>query len=412
MNLNKIREDFPILSLTLPNGKKLVYLDNAATTQKPVQVVRKVFEVYRESYANIHRSGHYLAQRASRIFEEVREKASKFINASDPNEVIFVWNTTHGINLVAIPLLELSKKKGKKEVLISTMEHHSNMLPWRRAASLLGLDVKYIPVNADGTLNYDSLEQLISKNTAVVALTHASNVTGVVNDVKRVAKLAHENEAFIVVDGAQYAPHAKVDVKEIDADFYVFSGHKMLAPEGTGVLYGRIDILKQLNPLITGGGTIKDVTLDDVVYLEPPHRYEAGTPNIAGVAGLGEAIDYLKTVGLDNILNHEKILLGKALKRSAELEKIIVYGPKTIDKRLGIFSFNFRGLNPHIAGQILNEDYGIAVRTGLHCAHPYHYALGANEGTVRASFYLYNTIEEIDYLMDSLVNLERTILKT
>jgi cysteine desulfurase/selenocysteine lyase len=323
-----------------------------------------------------------------------------------------VWNTTHGINLIAIPLLELSKKKGKKEVLISTMEHHSNMLPWRRAASILGLDVKYIPVNADGTLNYDSLEQLISKNTAVVALTHASNVTGVVNDVKRVARLAHENEAFIVVDGAQYAPHARVDVKEIDADFYVFSGHKMLAPEGTGVLYGRKEILKQLNPLITGGGTIKDVTLDDVVYLEPPHRYEAGTPNIAGVAGLGEAIDYLERVGLDNILNHEKILLGKALKRSAELEKIIVYGPKTIDKRLGIFSFNFRGLNPHIIGQILNEDYGIAVRTGLHCAHPYHYALGANEGTVRASFYLYNTIEEIDYLMDSLVNMERTILKT
>lgn len=411
MDISKIREDFPILSLILPNGKRLVYLDNAATTQKPVQVVRRIFEVYRESYANIHRSGHYLAQKASRIFEEVREKVAKFINAKDPNEIIFVWNTTHGINLLAIPLLEFSKKRGKNEVVISVMEHHSNMLPWRRAASLLGLTVKYIPVNQDGTLNYDSLEHLITKNTAVIAITHASNVTGVVNDIKKVARLAHENESLIVVDGAQYAPHAKVDIRDLDVDFYVFSGHKMLAPEGTGVLFGKKEILQQLSPIITGGGTIKDVTLNDVVYLEPPHRFEAGTPNIAGIAGLGEAIDYLEKIGLNNVLSYEKILLGKALKRLNELEKIIIYGPKNIEKRLGIFTFNLEGLNPHITGQILNEDYGIAVRTGLHCAHPYHYALGAHEGTVRASFYIYNTIEEIDYLMDSLLSIEKTMLK-
>jgi len=411
MNVQKIREDFPILSLVLPNGKKLVYLDNAATTQKPVQVVKRVFEVYRESYANIHRSGHYLAQKASYIYEGVREKVARFINASGPEEIVFVWNTTSGINLIAIPLLELSKKNGKNEVVISVMEHHSNMLPWRRAASLFGFKVKYIPINPDGTLNYESMEQIITKNTGVVAVTHASNVTGVINDIKKIAKIAHENDSIIVVDGAQFAPHGKVDVKELEVDFYVFSGHKMLAPEGTGVLFGRRELLESLDPLITGGGTIRDVTLDKTIYLESPHKFEAGTPNIAGIAGLGEAISYLEKIGLDNILNHERILLGKALKRSEELDEIIVYGTKNIENRLGIFSFNFRGLNPHIVGQILNEDYGIAVRTGLHCAHPYHYALGAPDGTVRASFYLYNTMEEIDYLLDSLIDIEKKILK-
>lgn len=410
MEIHRIREDFPILSTVTPSGRRLVYLDNAATTQKPVQVVKRVLEIYRDSYANIHRSGHYLAQRASRVFEETRETVARFINAKEPGEIIFVWNATHGINLLSLPLLEMLKKEGKEEVLISVMEHHSNMLPWRRASSLLGMRVKYIPVKSDGTLDYEELDGLLSEKTGVVAVTHASNVTGVVNDVKRIAKIAHEYGAYVVVDGAQYAPHAKVDVRGLGADFYVFSGHKMLAPEGTGALYGKMEILEKLEPFITGGGTIKDVTLDDVVYLEPPHRFEAGTPNIAGIAGLGEAIRYLERIGLDNVLSHERMLLAKALKRSEELSNVIVYGPKRIDNRLGIFTFNEKGLNPHIVGQILNEDYGVAVRTGLHCAHPYHHALGATEGTVRASFYIYNTMEEIDYLIDSLIDIERRIL--
>lgn len=409
MDIEKIRENFPILSIVLPNGKRIVYLDNAATTHKPVNVVKRIFEVYRESYSNIHRSGHYLARKASLIFEESRELVAKFISANDISEIIFTWNTTHSINLLAIPLVELVKKKGKKEILISEMEHHSNMLPWRRAASLLGLSIKYIPVRKDGTLDYDAFENIINDDVGIIAITHASNVTGVINDIKRVVKRAREHDAYVVVDGAQYAPHSKVNVKELDVDFYAFSGHKMLAPEGTGVLYGKHEILEQLNPIITGGGTIKDVTLEDVKYLNSPHKFEAGTPNIAGIAGLGEAIRYLEKIGLDNVLNHEKILLGRALKRSEEITKIITYGPNRIDDRLGIFSFNIEGINPHIIGQVLNEDYGIAVRTGLHCAHPYHYAIGAREGSVRASFYLYNTIDEIDYLFDSLLSFEKKL---
>jgi len=411
VDVRKIREDFPILSTVLPNGKRLVYLDNAATTHKPVQVVRRVLEVYRESYANIHRSGHYLAKKASQIFENAREKAAKFLNAKYSEEIVFVWNSTHGVNLVALPLLELCRKSGKSSVLITVMEHHSNMLPWRRAASLLGLEVSYVPVKRDGTLDYESLANMVNERTCVIAATHASNVTGVVNDLRLIAKLAKEYGAYVFADGAQYAPHGEVNVRDLGVDFYVLSGHKMLAPEGTGILYGRAELLAELTPFITGGGTIVDVTLDEVRYLPPPHRFEAGTPNIAGIAGLEEAIEYLRRVGMSNIRQHEENLLRRALKRAEELEHTVFYGPASHSGRVGVVPFNVGNLNPHVVGEILNEDYGIAVRTGLHCAHPYHYALGANEGTVRASFYLYNTEEEVDYLFDSLIEVEKKFLQ-
>ena len=395
----RIREDFPVLKRRI-RGRPLIYFDNAATTLKPKQVVAAIAKYYLFYSANVHRGFHTLSQEASEEFERAHEVIAKFIGANSWEEVVLTYNSTEALNLIAYTwgLRNVGKDD---EIIITVMEHHSNMLPWRNLARLVGAKVKYVDIKDDGTLNYEQLEKLISKRTKVVAVTMMSNVLGTINDVKRIAKLAHEVGAVVVADGAQAVPHMPVNVKNLDIDFLAFSGHKMLGPTGTGILWGRKELLEKLEPFKSGGDTIKDVTLDGVVWHDLPWRFEAGTPHIAGMIGLAAAAEYLMRLGMENVRKHEKELVGYALKRLKELgDEVEVYGPKDPSIRGGVITFNVKGLHHHIVGKALDM-FGIAVRTGMHCAHPLHYRLGL-KGTVRASFYIYNVKEEIDELIHAL----------
>ena len=400
LNPYKVREDFPILKRTI-NGKLLIYLDNAATTQKPVQVVEAIRSFYYNSYANIHRGLHTLSQEASQMYEDAHEVLAKFINAYSWEEVIFTNNTTEGINLVAYSWGLENLEEGD-EIILTVMDHHSNMLPWRKIAQLKGCKVKYIDVTDDGYLNYEHYEQLISEKTKVVCFPVMSNVLGTINDVERIVKLAHEVGAVVVADGAQSVPHLPTNVREMEVDFLAFSGHKMLGPTGTGVLWGRKDLLEEMGTFKVGGDTIKDVTLEEVEWHDLPWRFEAGTPNIAGGVGLAEAAKYLMSIGMENVRQHEKLLLKHTFKLfEEELSDVVeVYGPRSIEHRGGVVAFNVKGMHHHTVGKMLDA-YGIAVRTGMHCAHPLHYRLGL-KGTVRASYYIYNTPEEIEELVHAL----------
>ena len=398
----EIRKDFPILENTYINGRKLVYLDNAATTHKPKQVVEAIREFYYSSYSNVHRGHHYLSEESSRVYEEAHEKFAKFVNARSWDEIVFAFNATTAINYIAPSLAEKVAREGKRKIVLTVMEHHGNMLPWRRVARAFNLSVEYAPVKDSGELDLEKMLELIDEQTGIVAIVHASNVTGIINNVREVARHAHKYDAYVVVDGAQSVPHLKIDVRELEADILAFSGHKMLAPEGTGGFYGRRDLLEELEPWVVGGGIVKSVTLDKVDYDDLPWKFEPGTPDIAGSAGLIRAIEYLEKIGVENIHLHERRLLEALRKRLSDAEWLVTYGRIDPERQTGIFCFNVKGLNPHIVGRVLNDFYGIAVRTGLHCAHPYHIALGAPEGTVRASFYIYNTLEEIEYFIESV----------
>ncbi len=394
-----IRKDFPILERKI-HGRPLVYFDNAATTHKPRQVVEKIVEFYYKYNANVHRGFHTLSQEASEMYEEAHEVIAKFINAYSWDEVVFCNNTTDGMNLLAYAWGLKHLREGD-EIILTVMDHHSNMLPWRNVAKLTGARIKYIDITDDGVLRYEEFEEKISEKTRVVAFPGMSNVLGTINDIRRIARIAHSVDAIVVVDGAQSVPHTPTNVRELEIDFLAFSGHKMLGPTGTGVLWGRRDLLEEMMPFKVGGDTIKDVTLEDVVWHDLPWRFEAGTPNIAGGIGLAEAAKYLMRIGMENVRQHEKELVEYTFKRLEELsDEVEVYGPRNPEIRGGVIAFNIKGLNHHVVGKTLDL-FGIAVRTGMHCAHPLHYRMGLT-GTVRASYYIYNTKEEIDYFIEAL----------
>jgi len=406
---HKIREDFPILKRKV-NNHPLIYFDNAATSQKPRQVIEAERDFYEKHNANVHRAVHTLSQEASQLYEDAHEEVAKFINANGMDEVIFVRGTTEAINLVAYGwgLHNLGKND---EVVLSLMEHHSNIVPWEILSKIKGFDITYVEVNDDGTLDYEDFESKISRKTRIVCLSHVSNVTGIVNDVKRIVKVAHEHGALALFDGAQSVPHLPVNVKELGVDFLAFSGHKMLGPTGIGCLYGRRDVLEKTEPFEGGGEMIREVSFDPkkrrcrISWNELPWKFEAGTPNIAGGVGLMAAVRYLKRLGMENVKAHECMMTGYAMKRLKECGNVEVYGPKDPSVKCGIVPFGVEGLSSHDVALFL-DSYGIMVRSGYHCAQPLHQMLELSS-SARASFYLYNTTEEIDRFVDVLKEIEK-----
>jgi cysteine desulfurase/selenocysteine lyase len=404
-----IRQDFPILKRQI-NNNPLIYFDNAATTQKPRQVIDATSDFYANHNANVHRAVHTLSLEATDYYEKAREKIAKFINAKDPSEVVFVRGTTEAINLVAYSW-GLSNLGKDHEVLVSLMEHHSNIVPWEITAKLKGFTIKYTRVNADGTLDYDDFERKFSRKTKIACLSHVSNVTGIINDVKRIAHAAHDNGALMLVDGAQSAPHLPVDVQELDVDFLAFSGHKMLGPTGIGVLYGKKELLEKMQPFQGGGEMIKEVAISQgegcsIILNDPPWKFEAGTPNICGAVGLAEAVKYLEAIGMDEVLNHEKSLNKYAVERMQECSKVTIYGSSNLSKKCGIIPFGVKGLSSHDVALIC-DNYGIMIRSGYHCAQPLHQQVLKIQSSDRASFYVYNTKDEIDRFMEVLKEIEQ-----
>jgi cysteine desulfurase/selenocysteine lyase len=405
----KIREDFPILKRKI-NGNQLIYFDNAATSQKPKQVIKAIENFYENHNANVHRAVHTLSQEASELYESAHEEVASFINARGMEETIFVRGTTEAINLVAYAWGLRTLEKGD-EVIVSLMEHHSNIVPWEILAKIKRFNIKYADVNLDGTLDYKSFQNIISGKTKMVCISHVSNVTGVVNDVEKIAKLAHESGALVLVDGAQSVPHLPVDVKKLGVDFFAFSGHKMLGPTGIGVLYGRREILEKMAPFEGGGEMIKEVEFDprlrrcSIAWNDLPWKFEAGTPHIAGGVGLMEAVKYLRGIGMKDVEAHEKSLTEYAMTRMPESsKKIRIYGPKDASVKCGIIPFGIDGLSSHDIALFL-DNYGIMVRSGFHCAQPLHKVFKLNS-SARASFYIYNTREEIDKFADVLKEIE------
>ncbi|GAC91911.1 cysteine desulfurase [Anoxybacillus flavithermus NBRC 109594] len=395
MNVKELRQLFPILDQQV-NGKPLVYLDSAATSQKPLPVIEAIDNYYRQYNSNVHRGVHTLGTKATDAYEGAREKVRRFIGAASTEEIIFTRGTTTAINLVAASYGRANVREGD-EIVITYMEHHSNIIPWQQVAKQTGATLKYIPLQPDGTIRLEDVEQTVTPNTKIVAVMHVSNVLGTINPVKEIAQIAHKNGAVVVVDGAQSTPHMKVDVQDIDCDFYAFSGHKMCGPTGIGVLYGKKRLLEQMEPVEFGGEMIDFVGLYESTWKELPWKFEGGTPIIAGAIGLGAAIDFLEQVGLDHIAEHEHRLAQYALEQLATIDGLTIYGPKA---RAGLVTFNIDGVHPHDVATVLDAE-GIAVRAGHHCAQPLMKWLNVT-ATARASFYLYNTEEEVDALVSAL----------
>jgi cysteine desulfurase/selenocysteine lyase len=396
LDVGRIRKDFPILSRTV-HGKPLVYLDNAATTQKPDSVIKAIESYYRTLNANIHRGVHYLSEAATESYEQVRESVKGFVNASSAREIVFVRGTTEAVNLVAGSFGQANVGQGD-EILISGLEHHSNIVPWQILCGRTGAILKVVPITDSGEIRLDEFGKLLNKRTKLVAIAHVSNSLGTVVPVKAAIAMAHERRIPVFVDGAQAVPHLKVDVRDIDADFYAFSGHKMYGPTGIGVLYGKMDLLDSMPPYQGGGDMIKSVSFEKTVYNDIPYKFEAGTPNIAGVLGLGAAIDFLGGFDMKAVGMHEETLLQYATERLSEIEGLRLIG--TAGEKAGVVSFVLGDVHPHDIGTILDRE-GIAVRTGHHCAQPVMTRFGV-PATVRASFALYNTREEIDLLVGGL----------
>lgn len=395
MNITDIREQFPILHQQV-NGHDLVYLDSAATSQKPRAVIEAVDQYYNRYNSNVHRGVHTLGTRATDGYEGAREKVRKFINAKSMTEVIFTKGTTTSLNMVALSYARANLKPGD-EVVITQMEHHANIIPWQQAVKATGATLKYIPMQEDGTLSLEDVRQTVTSHTKIVAVAHVSNVLGTINPIKEIAKIAHDNGAVIVVDGAQSTPHMKIDVQDLDCDFFALSSHKMCGPTGIGVLYGKKELLENMEPAEFGGEMIDFVGLYESTWKELPWKFEAGTPIIAGAIGLGAAIDFLEEIGLDEISRHEHKLVAYALDCFEQLDGVTVYGPK---ERAGLVTFNLDDVHPHDVATVLDAE-GIAVRAGHHCAQPLMKWLDVS-ATARASFYLYNTEEEIDKLAEAL----------
>mgnify|MGYP002518632715 CR=1 FL=1 len=398
-DIEKVREDFPILSRTV-HGKPLVYLDNAATTQKPLCVLDAMRDEYLNENANVHRGVHYLSVQATELHEQARETVRRFLNAESTSEIVFTRGTTEGLNLIASTFTEAMMKPGD-EVIVSVMEHHSNIVPWQLAARRKGIRLRVIPMSDDGILDIEAYKALFNEKTKIVSVAHVSNVLGTVNPVEDIVKIAHDHSVPCVVDGAQSAPHIKVDVRKLDCDFYVCSGHKMYGPTGIGVLYGKEEWLDRLPPYQGGGEMIDHVSFDKTTFEKPPLKFEAGTPDYIASHGLAVAIDYMERLGMDNIERHERELTTYAIERLSAIDGMHIYGPH--DKchaHDAVVSFNVGNIHHMDMGTLLDQ-LGIAVRTGHHCAQPLMDRLGVL-GTVRASFALYNTKEEIDALANGI----------
>ncbi|AEP88145.1 cysteine desulfurase SufS [Bacillus spizizenii] len=395
MNITDIREQFPILHQQV-NGHDLVYLDSAATSQKPRAVIETLDKYYNQYNSNVHRGVHTLGTRATDGYEGAREKVRKFINAKSMAEIIFTKGTTTSLNMVALSYARANLKPGD-EVVITYMEHHANIIPWQQAVKATGATLKYIPLQEDGTISLEDVRETVTSNTKIVAVSHVSNVLGTINPIKDMAKIAHDNGAVIVVDGAQSTPHMKIDVQDLDCDFFALSSHKMCGPTGIGVLYGKKALLESMEPAEFGGEMIDFVGLYESTWKELPWKFEAGTPIIAGAIGLGAAIDFLEEIGLDEISRHEHKLAAYALECFSQLDGVTVYGP---EERAGLVTFNLDDVHPHDVATVLDAE-GIAVRAGHHCAQPLMKWLDVT-ATARASFYLYNTEEEIDKLVEAL----------
>ena len=395
-DVEKIREDFPILHQEI-NGKPLVYLDNAATSQKPKSVINSIEKYYRGYNSNIHRGVHTLSENATEAYESARIKVRDFIHANSTKEIVFVRGATEAINLVA-QSFGRNTLGSDDEIIITELEHHANIVPWQLLSQQTGAKLKYVPINDNGELVESEYKKLLNEKTRIVAVGHISNALGTINPIENMINLAHEYGAKVLIDGAQATSHTSVDVKKLDCDFYVFSGHKLFGPTGIGVLYGKEDLLEKMPPYQGGGDMIKMVTMKETQYNELPHKFEAGTPNISGVIGLGVAIDYVNKIGLENIGNHEKQLLDYANQMASEITELKFIG--TAKNKTSILSFTLDGIHPHDVGTILNNE-GIAIRTGHHCAMPVmeYFQIPA---TSRASFSFYNTHAEVDVLIEGI----------
>ncbi len=398
LNTEKIKQDFPIFNQKI-NDETLVYLDNAATSQIPKFVEEKVRDFNEKERANVHRGVHALGLRATNQYESSRQKVANFIGANNAKEVIFTSGCTDSLNLVAASFGEQNIQAGD-EILVSIMEHHSNLLPWQQLAKRKQAKLNFIEINSDGLLDIENLKSRISSKTKIVALTHVSNVLGTINPIKELTDLAHEKGAIVVVDGAQAVGHFPINVAELNVDFYAFSGHKMFAPTGIGVLYGKKDLLDKMPPYRLGGEMIANVTREGATWAEVPYKFEAGTPNIAGAIGLGAAIDYLQSLDFELIQKHEQELTSYALEKLKNVSGLTIYGPQKSNGRIGVISFNLKNIHPHDLATALDLD-GIEVRAGHHCAQPLMASLNT-ESTVRASLSIYNTKDDIDKLVSSL----------
>ncbi len=398
LNIAQIRSQFPILQRETADGVPLVYLDSTATSQKPLAVIEAMNDYYRRSNANIHRGVHTLAEEATSMYERARVKVASFINAPDPHQIIFTRNTTESINLVAYTWARANLIAGDL-VILTEMEHHSNLVPWHILQAERGIRLEFIPVTEDFTLDLDVYRMLLEQRPKLVAFTHMSNVLGTVNPAKEIIRLAHDVGAVTVLDGAQSVPHFSVNVQDLDVDFLAFSAHKMCGPTGIGTLYGKADLLNKMPPFLGGGDMIKEVKLRSFRVNTVPHKFEAGTPAIAEAVGFGAAADYLLSVGMDDVAEHEHEITEYALERLEEIPGVKLFGP-TADKKGGVAAFTLDGVHPHDVAQILDRD-GIAIRAGHHCAQPLHEKFGIPASS-RASFYLYNTKDEVDMLVNGI----------
>lgn len=395
LDVEAIRADFPALARTVRNGNPLIYLDSGATSQKPVQVLDAERSFYERHNGAAHRGTHLLGEEATDVYEGARAKVAAFIGA-DAGEVVFTKNATEAINLVAYTM----QASPGDEILITEMEHHANLVPWQQLCQRTGATLRWLSVTPEGRLDLDDLDQMITGRTKLVAVTHQSNVTGTIPPVAEIVRAAHDHGALVLADAAQSVPHQPVDVAALGVDFLAFSGHKMLGPYGIGVLFGRADLLEAMPPFLTGGSMIEVVRMEGSTFLPPPQRFEPGVPAVAEAAGLGAAIDYLTTLGMDNVAAHEESLTAHALDALREINGVRILGPDTTKDRGGAVAFEVEGVHPHDVGQVLDE-LGIAVRTGHHCAWPLHRALGVQAST-RATFYVYNNHAEVDALADGI----------
>ena len=398
INVLKIREDFPILKRRV-NGKPLVYFDNAATSQKPRVVIEAIDRYYMEYNANIHRGIHKLAEEATLAHEEAREKLAKFINANRTEEIVFVRNATEAINLIAYTWGRVNIGSGDK-IVLTIMEHHSNIVPWQELAREKNAKIEFVKIDEEGRLRLDEIREMIDDKTKLVCVTHASNVLGTINPVSEIAKVAHRHGALVLVDAAQSVPHMRVDAKEMDCDFMAFSGHKMLGPTGIGVLYGKSRHLENMPPFLCGGEMIREVHTSGATWKDLPYKYEAGTANIAGAIGLGTAVDYLNKIGMENVHEHEMEITSYALSRMDQVKGLTIYGGRDVKQKVGVISFNLGDIHAHDLASILDEE-GVAIRSGHHCAQPLMEFLDI-PAAARASFYIYNTKEEVDTLINVL----------
>ncbi|MGB4853918.1 MAG: cysteine desulfurase [Ignavibacteria bacterium] len=403
-NVLKLREQFPILNQSV-NGKPLVYLDNAATNQKPLSVINSISNYYETINSNVHRGLHTLSERATEAYEGSREKVREFINAKSTNEIVFVRGTTEGVNLVASTFGKVNVKEGD-EIIVTEMEHHSNLVPWQNLCREKNAVLKYIPVNDEGELILDDLEKLITEKTKFISVVYISNTLGTINPIKKIIETAHRHNVPVMLDAAQAAPHLKIDVQDLDCDFLAFSGHKIYGPTGIGVLYAKEKFLEEMPPYQFGGEMIKSVSYEQTVYNDLPYKFEAGTPNISGAISLGAAIDFINSTGLEVIADQEKKLFDYAMKRMNEMGGIRFIG--TAKEKASVISFLLEGIHPYDTGSIL-DNLGIAVRTGFHCTQPLIEQKYKLPGTVRASFAVYNTTEEIDIFAEGLKKVKQML---